>query len=305
MLLTYIDESGTNWKKTNGFWLDSPYIIWTGLMIPENKYFHVERMFYDLAKELLNITDWRRTELHATDLWNQAETGKRKKEDVRKYFEELFQLLTKLDLKVVASIHQKNSKIGLKNVQLGEMRKSIFAFMHGIEYKLSQLNETSILIADSQNKEEQKKRFTDLEELVYNRTQWRYNPGQKSKWVVKSRYNFEARSCFILDQLYYADSKDCLFIQLVDHISFVVMKVFTYLYLKTFPTSITPDLEKVPLSSETFNFFAKFIGLQLTWFEKELNDITIITLDSNNVYGTTIVPNNYLNLSLHGFTPYK
>lgn len=303
MLVVYIDESGINWKRVNNFWVDGPYMIWAAVLIPENKYFHLEQMMNGLAREILKIKRWNQTELHASELWRQAETGTREKGQVRTYFEELFQLLAKMSLHVVCSLQQKSEKIYLPSVRKNRIRKSMNAFLQTLEYSLADLNQTGILIADCEA-ESERIRNTDLARMVLDKTKWRYNPGLNKRQIIAPKYTFEAQSCFIIDQLFCADSKESLFVQLADHVSFVLQRVFTYLYLKQFSKPGRPpaDPTKVPVSSGTFNLFVLQNNLKIACYDDKSHDINFQILD-NSVFGSVEYLNN---MSLRGvLSPYN
>jgi len=308
MLLIYIDESGISREKVGGFWKDGPYIIWSCILIPENKYFHVERLFYELAKKLLNIKNWQKEELHANEIWNQGIKGKRKMDDVKKYFDELFQLISKLNLNIVFGIQQKNDNPCNDKEISNENNKAIFSFLHGIEYRLSDMEETGILIADGSKEKERNVNisYNDFEKMVFSRLQWRYNPGAIKEIIIESKYEFETNSCFILDQLHYADSKDSLFIQLSDHIAFVLQRVFTFKYLQNFHLAGVPaDIAKVPVSSDTFITFVQNTKLLMAFYDEKIKDIRFTELKYNAQYIDGTPGTVYLNIDLKDFTPFQ
>lgn len=257
MLLAYIDESGTNYKTGDGYFTDGPYAIWSGILVNEDKYFHVERGFYELGKGLLNIENWQKDELHASDIWNSVNEGVRKEDAVKKYFEELFQFIAKMHLPVVFGIQQKDPKAG-KNDKEEQLEKSRYSFLHGLEHQLAELQETGILIADAEQDSIGRSKMADL---VFERTKWRYNPGSTATSGKKPKFEFEFRSNFIIDQLHYVDSKNSLLIQFSDHVCFVLRRVLEHLYLVHYPSKNggkpKPDINKVPITEDTFNIFVK------------------------------------------------
>lgn len=299
MLLAYIDETGINYKKSKGFFGDGPYIIWCTILIPENKYFHIERMFCDLAKQCLRIKDWEKSELHANVIWNEAQAGQRNLKDVKEYFEELFQLISKLSLSIIVGIQQKKANGASLPTQSKQIKLSMNACLTGLEHELSRLNETAILIADNSGT----KADLALKEAVYQRTKWRYNPGNKKQTKkISKKFEFEYRSTTMLDQLHYTDSKSSLFIQLADHVSFIFNRIFTYAYLVYYPAKRRPvaDINKLPISLETFQLLLYKCQISSVFFEESASDYNISSLEHE------YVPSNGLNANYIKFiSPYK
>ena len=297
MVLIYIDEGGINQSSNNGFYKDGPYIVWSGIFVPQGKYFHLERLFYDLAKNILGVKDWQKKELHATDIWHRTgDFSKITEAKSKKYFEELLQLIGKMNLKIIFSLHQKNKSLRSEISKKEELRKSIYAFLHGIEYSLSELNETGVLIADRSEEGD----YTEMQTLLLDRTRWR-NLGI-NRFKLRTKYMYESKSCFILDQVNYSDSKKSLFIQLEDSICFVMQRVFTYLYLKQFPKKgIVANIDLVPVSPDNFKFFFNWSKPLLTYWNNKIRDINLISFADNSLF----VDSEFLNINLNDLTPYK
>lgn len=270
MLLIYSDESGINYETKSGFFVDGPYAFWAGLLISESKYFHLERMFYDLVLKEHGLKNWQEKELHATDMWNNVKNDHQEKEKLKNYFEELVQLITKLSIPVVFGV-QKKTEVAKEREELVQCR---YAFLHALEHQLSSINETGVLIVDKGNQED------PMEGLVYDRTKWRYNPGDESVSLFPSKFIFESRSCFLLDQVHYVDSKKSLFAQLTDHVAFIIQRVFTYAYLKYFNhgSMLVADISKVPISRETFSFFLR--NVTSAHFDKKIKDVSFSFMGS-------------------------
>lgn len=275
MLLAYIDESGINYKKENNYFKDGPFIVYCAMLIPDNKYFHLERLFCELAKKGIGIKNWKSIEAHATDIWARKGIFNYLTQDkVKKYFEELFQLLTKLKIDIIISLNYKNAKSTSLKQQENEKKLCKFSLLHGIEHRLSEQNETAIIIADQSDE------ISDeiMDNLLYERTYWRYNPGERKKNIKYSKYFFETLSCFILDRVHYMDSKQSLFLQIIDHITFVLRRIFEYVYISNNPeTNIKPELNKVPITSDTFCYMGNKIIL--TVYDNKIKDVTFFNLD--------------------------
>jgi hypothetical protein len=257
MILTYVDESGTSYEKKDGGFIDGPYIVYCGFLLPESKYFQLERLYYKTFSEILKIKNFEKTEIHATEIWKKAEANKFFKKKVLNYFEELFQLLIKLKIKIVVGIQDKTIKKNLKK----EHKKCIYSFLHILEHVLSEKEEASLLIADENDD-------NFLKDLFYQKTLWRYNPGKTPEEPL-SKYKIESLSCFLLDQIHYSDSKKSLFIQLADQIVFVIRRMLSYYYLDI--KNLKPEKNKNPLSAETFDFLSSYITIGN--FNDKLNDV--------------------------------
>lgn len=255
MILIYSDESGINYSLVDNFFEDGPFIIRSGLCIYDNKYFHLERMFIDLIDHYFKIDDWLKQEIHAADIWNLQDYFKDfTKERVKDFFEELLQLIIKLDIHCVFGVRNKtlNASNDIKKL---EVSKANFAFLHGSEYYLAQSNETGIIIADVMGGEQ-----GIFDKLLFDRINWRINPKAKIEYTIEPKYKFESKSCCLLDQIHYVNSNSSIFIQVVDVINYVMMRVFAYDFLLNFPSTRKADLEKVPISKDTFHFFIQQVA---------------------------------------------
>lgn len=204
MILIYTDESGINFQFKDNVFKDGPWLIYGGLLINEKKYFHLERLFLAIIDEYFGITDWSKLEIHATDMWNKkGHFGKFTQEKIFKFFEELIQILIKLEIEIPIGIQYKPFTDNQKEKDL-TMIKSINSFFHLIESHLSKNSETGIIISDQSGTNLEKNIF---ERIFKERVSWRSNPHIKIEPSIKLKYQYEARSCFILDNIHYVDSK--------------------------------------------------------------------------------------------------
>lgn len=276
MLLCYIDESGINYQRNGQTFGDGPFIIWSGLMVPEGKYFHLERLFYDLAKKKLEIKNWENTELHATDIWlRRGDFAHLTEKRVSEYFEELAQLLGKLDIKIVIGIKKKSTGLRSKASKDKENGKAIYSLLHGLERVLGTQKDTAVVIADESSSEAN---LSLLEQLYYERTSWRYNPGAKKNFTIKSRFYFESLSCFLLDQVHHTKSERSLFVQLTDNMTYVIRKVFQHsFYHHNSSLGIVADISKVPISTSTFRWLSQ--NIQYNYFSEAKNDVIMGMLE--------------------------
>ncbi len=285
MILAYIDESGTNYKKGSlKYFNDGPYIIFSSILVTEKKYFDIERTFQDLAKKYLT-KEQNKKELHAHEIWESRKTNPTQEKKVRIYFEELIQFTSKLHIPVIFGIQQKNPAFDKRNTigKAEEIQKARYSLLTLLEHRLGELNETAIIVSDSESDKE------ELKNLVFQRTKWRYSPPAKNMLGIKPKYLFEYRSNFIIDQLHYVNSKDSLLIQFSDHICFILRKTLEHLYLLNFPrtsgSSIQADRLFVPITESSFNTFTTFCKIAFANYSTDIKDVNMGMLsDLPNVY---------------------
>ncbi|MBI3577516.1 DUF3800 domain-containing protein [Candidatus Gottesmanbacteria bacterium] len=295
MLLVYIDESGISYEKNKkGYFVDGPYAIWSGVLINDSKYFHIERSFFDLVEKYIQKS-LRKEEIHASVLWNHANkktTAFIIKERIKKYFEELFQLLAKFHVRVVFSVQQKNPGLGKgEGTSMDEeLERARYSFLHILEHELALLNETGILIADFEKDDapehgkELKDQLNKMKDLVLQRTLWRVKGNPKKMPRLLPKFEFEYRSNFILDQLHYVDSKESPYIQLVDHICYVLRRALECIYLSNYANENRPicNPDIVPISESTFNFFVKASLCHFGFYNND--DVTFDSLSEQNIF---------------------
>ena len=285
MILVYSDDSGINYKLKDGFFLDGPFILRSGMCLSDNKYFHLERLFIDLIGNYFNIHDWFRQEVHGTSIWNrEGYFSSFKEERIREFLEELFQLIAKLNIPFVFGMNKKTMGATREQMRI-EHARAIASFLSTLEHKLAEKNETGVIIADEVSRERTKKNTdkkndrnyqTLLDILVNERVMWRLNSDINIEPIVKLRYKFETNSCFLLDQVHYVDSRSSIFIQLLDIITYCFNRAATYQYLVRNPTIKTADKNKVPISRDTFSFFSEML-VTIGNFDTTINDITFFS----------------------------
>ena len=281
MILIYADEAGINFQKKDGFFVDGPYILWCGMFVPESKYFHLERMFYDLTKRFLGVKDWGKIELHATDIWHRSGHFSGLTETkARLYFNELLQLLAKLQIQAAVSLEQKKPNRITDASTARQHHNCLFSFLINLEHRLSRIGETGLLIADELSRRDTQRSGsaeaeprTMLEQLFFERVRWRYSPGTKDSETIKPKYTFEANSCFLLDQPHHVRSRDSLFIQIADNLTFVIRRVFTHAFLTYSKSTIKADAKKVPVTPENFGFYSR--NIFLSWYNYKLKDVSM------------------------------
>lgn len=294
MQLIYIDESGINYKVENGLFKDSPYVFYGGLCVDDRKYFHLERLFSDIIREFFSIDDWRKQEIHATDIW--AKTGMFNSFDkikAKEFFAEVVQMIAKLNLATLIGFCEKSISED-QNIQLKEISYSVYAFLHNVEHYLSGVNDTGIIISDMPSSNNSRD-IPLMSKLFRERMEWRF--GCNSEKTIKSKYQYESRSCFVLDNIHYVDSKKSLFNQITDILLFLVMRAFYYEYLKINHPQIA-DIEKVPLDMFNFNYFT-CNNVCFTNFNTEIEDVVFtendflkITRNSHDYVIRALIKNN-------------
>ncbi|ABZ94642.1 Hypothetical protein LBF_2145 [Leptospira biflexa serovar Patoc strain 'Patoc 1 (Ames)'] len=292
MILIYTDETGINYKIENSQFIDGPYIIYGGLCLNDVKYFHLERLYLNLIFEHFDIADWKTQEIHATDLWSRkGYFEKFQKEQISTFFEEVFQLITKLNINVLIG-YQYKTNTDDKLLKEKEIAKSITSFFHLAESYLSKNNETGIIVSDIQNnsKTQEDSIFTTI---FKEKTSWRSNPSETRNPFITTKYAYESRACFLLDNIHYVNSKESIFNQVVDIVLFVIRRVFIYQDLRI-TNKKEADMKKVPVDRGTFQLFLQSV-LHLAGYSERQNDIIFTTIpyisDWNDI--TSIIDDNF------------
>jgi hypothetical protein len=111
-----------------------------------------------------------------------------------------------------------------------------------------------------------------FDRLLFERMQWRMNPKIKPQFTIKPKFKFETRSCCLLDQIHYVKSNSSLFIQVLDILNYIIMRVFTYEYLRLIPSSLKPELDKVPVTIEDLHFLIQE-NSQILNYDDESEDV--------------------------------
>ena len=237
-------------------------------------------MFIQLIDDFFKIDDWMEQEIHATDIWNRKHFFSRFSESqIKDFFEELLQLLCKLHTPCIFGMSLKSLEAD-KDKKRDETAKAIYSFLHNLEYFLSREKETGLIISDiidsTNNQEKNPLQRQMLDKLLYERMMWRINPKANIEPLIASRYKFESRSCFLLDNIHYVHSKHSIFIQILDVVIYTFMRVFTYLYLDVKPGIIVADIKKVPITINTFAWFARD-NITLSYFYTDKKDVSFMT----------------------------
>jgi len=266
MQLIYTDESGINYSNQDGLFKDGFFIFYGGLCVDDKKYFHLERLFIDLIKSFFSIDDWRGQEIHGTNIWlKKGYFSKYTSEVIFSFFNELLQLVTKLDIKFVLGQQIKTLEAD-NTLKVNEEAKAIYSFLHGVESYLSRKSETGIIIADGKLNSE----TSLLKKIFDQRSNWRFQIKNQDP-IIKTKYHFESRLCFILDNIHYVNSKESMFIQIADIVLYVIMRVWTYQNLRLVRRPIA-DISKVPIDKYSFLYFFENC-MEWSSFDKGNNDV--------------------------------
>ncbi len=268
MQLIYTDESGINYSASSeGIFKDGPYIIYGGICIDEKKYFHLERLFIELIKVYFSIDNWKSEEIHASKMWRrEGNFSKYTNIEISSFFNDVLQILVKLDIQTIIGLQRKSLEANNEDKKKEESQ-AIYSYIHGIERYLSRKSETGIIIAD------QKQNVKDalFTKIFNDRSDWRIPSNLKLEPIITSKFDFESRLCFLLDNIHYVNSRDSLFIQVTDIVLFLIMRVWTYQTLRIDKPEIA-DLSKVPVEKETFFYFVNH-NLNVSSYNSEKNDV--------------------------------
>ncbi len=246
MILIYLDESGTNYKTKNGFYQDGPFLIFGSMLVYEDVYWNMERLFVGLIEKYFEIDDWLNNEIHATDIWaGTGFTSHLSLNDRRKFFDEFLQLCGKFDLPYVYSFSPKCINQNIKERNLDIMRTALCLFTT-LEHALAKIHQTGVLICDATTKSEQLK-IKDIINIDINNnylsssqallkqfhemTSWRTIYNQPDSFTIPPKYPTETKSVYLIDRVHFQPSDDILFLQMCDIMTFLVQRTLVYDYL--------------------------------------------------------------------------
>lgn len=294
MQLIYTDESGVNYSHDNGLFKDGPYLFYGGICVGDQKYFHLERMFIDIIKDFFSIEDWRAEEIHATNLWNlKGRFVQYEQKRIRQFFDELLQLIIKLDIHTVIGYQLKTANATETQKQIEEA-KAVYAFLHGLEFFLSKKSETGLMIADQ--KSDLGNETSIFSKIFTERSRWRTGINGSTDGILKSKYIYESKLCFLIDNIHFVNSKDSLFNQIIDIVLYIIMRVWAYQNLRLTNRDIA-DITKVPIEPRTFRFFA---GNAFSVARYENDDVMYDDIGAHLMFldnfDEEILPDNYFGL---------
>ncbi|KQC14585.1 MAG: hypothetical protein APR63_13920 [Desulfuromonas sp. SDB] len=256
------------------------------MIIYEEVYWNLERIFCDIIDKYFGIEHWLENEMHASDIWAQKGFFKDKsKEDVKLFFNEFIQLLSKLDIPFILSIQPKIYTESTKEKNIAYAKCS-YSLLQTIEFKLAQRHQTGILIVDdtqdcknitivdSLNLDYQKESLSVSQTLFrqfFALTSWRSLKNYNDFNIIKPKFIEESKSIYMLDRIHFLSSKDSLFLQMCDIVLFIIQRCLTNDYLFRIDRSrIDPD--KIPISKYSISTFRS--NLSLTYYDSDKNDFT-------------------------------
>ena len=262
MILIYIDEAGTNYKHEDALYIDGPFLIFGAMFVSEDVYWNLERLACDLIDEFFGIENWRKSELHATDIWNGK--GLAEKFEIpkrRRFFDEIIQLFGKFGISYLFSFQEKNPKQSIEE-RNRDMAKVAHSFLTGIEHILADMHQSGILVCDATQGCE-KLTLKNIFELDVSRqnlstsevllrqffamTSWRIGISSDDLFIVQPRFPFESKSVYLIDRVHYLFSDDSLFLQMCDILTYVVQRCLVFDYLKVVDEQRAEE-DKVPVS---------------------------------------------------------
>jgi hypothetical protein len=272
MILIYLDESGINYKTEKGLFQDSPFLLFGAMLIREDVYWNMERLFIDLINKYFGIDNWIDNEVHATDIWSgKSLSSKLSTEQRREFFNEFLQLCSKFEIPYIFSIRLKTFKQTSEERNI-DFLKNAQSLLINIEHKLAGLHQTGVLVCDSSqsienckikdinNLDIKTKNFSPgqaLLKIFYQMTSWRLT-NKKLDGDIKPRYSYEAKSAYLIDRVHFLHSDDSLFLQICDIMTFLIQRGLVYEYLLTVDNA-KADINKVPYDALGINMMVEKI----------------------------------------------
>jgi len=251
MELIYSDESGTSFTKNDdGTYRDGEFVIYGGFSVDENKYWHLERTVFNIAKDIFAINSSKDIELHAGDIfWRRGSFEGLGIEQSRRFFNEIVQFIAKYGVNIYLGLIYKKSKLFNKPVEF--LASSMECFLQLVEKNLSDMAKNGILIADMSEEISGKRKGHDPWEFLNNSNLEGEEGGPRSENLLKRmffdtqswkeifssiphtpyfdrRYRFEKRSHYLLDNIHYVDSRTSILTQLADILLFIINRIFSY-----------------------------------------------------------------------------
>lgn len=261
MILIYHDESGINYRIEDHLYVDGPFLIMGAMLVNEDVYWSMERLFAKLIDRYFNIRDWLDSEIHATDIWHgNSLSSQLSIPDRRNFFDEFLQLCGKFTLPYVFSfvLKQHNQTIPDRN---SDILRSAWCLLTGIEGKLARIHQTGIIVCDShpsaadlsmqniRNLDIDRQSLSAPQALLrefYEMTSWRTLDNIPS-FTLQPKYTMESMSVYLIDRVHFLHSYDSLFLQMCDLLTFIVQRCLVHDYLLVVHKDrIDPD--KVPVT---------------------------------------------------------
>jgi len=267
--LIYTDETGTN--------KNSKISLYGGLVVHESKVLKFEMQIIEIIQEFLGVSNMLEAEVHFTEIFNYIYFNKKpskpnkleffnksilplikdkNKKDIVNFINELFQLISKIDIPFIFSFINKNDEFH-KNHYLGEKEISFNAyafkaFINGVDRYLSKKQEMGLLVADDFYNQIPKrlqklsikelisdeviKKNPHIKEIIYKRVLaeslvWKSSHLKEivsSNSIAPLKYKFESNSFNLLDNINFVSSKDSIINQIADILLYVIRKIKEY-----------------------------------------------------------------------------
>lgn len=313
MNLIYLDESGTNYQIKDGLFVDGSFLIMGAMLISEDVYWSMERLFTEIIDKYFNIDDWLNNEVHATDIWfGNALSSHLNIDERREFFDEFLQLCGKFRLPYVFSFNLKHIAQEIERRNLG-MMKAAYGLLLGIEYRLADIHQTGVLVCDSSSNAEnlktkdiinldiKKHYFTPAQALLrqfYEMTSWR-STKSKPSFTIPPKYQMESMSAYLIDRVHFLHSDDSLFLQVCDIMTFIIQRTLVHDYLLAVAHErIEP--EKLPITRNGWAMMRNQI--YPNFYEEKSRDVTFcdvfkgqapLLLDFTQIYDLPIIKDHY------------
>jgi len=278
MYLIYTDETGSSFKRdSNGIFRDGPFFIYGGLAVDINKYEEIENSFKDLCKSILGITNILDKEIHAGHIFYKLGDFKDLPEkSLSIFFSETLQLLAKFNVITLLGISCKQATILKSESEI--LASSMYSFFSSLDLFLSKHGKRGLIIADEYDETALKKYgkadyfkyLSDdknligkgggvdlsvmLRRIFYERSN-RYS-GLAVSPILNMQYKYESKMYFVLDNIFYVESRLSIFTQLADIALFAISILFEVLYLE--PSGIKISEEKISFTRSLERTMAHF-----------------------------------------------
>ena len=247
MFLIYTDETGKDLKKgKDGIYRDGPFFIYGGLAFPETKVSVVEVAFKELCKELLQISPLKE-EIHTGDIFYKKKAYSEITETkANEFFCEVFQLLRKFNIPLIAGIVYKDSSIF--NDNLRKISSAIYSFFSSLDYFLLSKNAIGIIVADELGEGNPPKpiELTDERKLIGKKG------GIKLSWLLRRilyersfktkeleippliflKYRYESQLYSLIENTFYISSHSSTLNQLSDIVLFILNIALESFFIK-------------------------------------------------------------------------
>lgn len=274
------------------------------MLIYEDVYWNLERLFVELIERHFGIDNWLNSEIHATDIWAGDGLSKDKSKDARrKFFDEFLQLCGKFGLPFVFSFNLKHRDKDIHEKNLDMMRAAL-CLLTGIEHNLAEIHQTGVLISDASTNTETstvkdisnmditKTHISSTQALLrqfHEMTSWRSIRNVDASFTIPPKYQTEIMSAYLIDRVHFLPSNDILFLQMCDIMTFIIQRTLVYDYL-LYVQKDRADQDKLPVSREGWAMMRN--KLYPCCYDFEIEDVAFFKLNMDNTSGILFNFNN-------------